>query len=61
MTSQQRAPVRPSKPVAPIPAPPTKGQSGGLNLVEIQRRIAEAKSRLSSNPAAVAAVSILHE
>ncbi|KAI8063975.1 pre-mRNA processing factor 3-domain-containing protein [Thamnidium elegans] len=56
VTSQQRAPVRPSKPVAPIPAPPTKGQSGGLNLVEIQRRIAEAKSRLSSNPAAVAAL-----
>ncbi|KAI9339263.1 pre-mRNA processing factor 3-domain-containing protein [Pilaira anomala] len=46
----------PQKPVSPIPAPPTKGASGGLNLVEIQRRIAEAKSRLSSNPAAAAAL-----
>jgi hypothetical protein len=36
--------------VTPIPAPPTSGTSGGLNLVELQRRIAEAKSRLNGTP-----------
>lgn len=49
-----------TKPALPIPGPPTKGSSGGLNLVEIQRRIAEAKSKISINPAAAAAVSIFY-
>lgn len=40
----------------PVPPPLNKGTSG-LNLVEIQRRIAEAKNRLSTNPAAAATVS----
>jgi hypothetical protein len=48
---QHRPPV-PQKhtKVSPIPAPPTSGTSGGLNLVELQRRIAEAKSRLNGTP-----------
>lgn len=45
-----------NKASSPIPAPPAKGSSGGLNLVEIQRRIAEAKSKISINPAAAAAL-----
>ncbi|CAO3607582.1 unnamed protein product [Mucor hiemalis] len=45
-----------TKPALPIPGPPTKGSSGGLNLVEIQRRIAEAKLKISINPAAAAAL-----
>jgi hypothetical protein len=57
---QQRPKQPPMKPISPIPTPPLKGASGGLNLVEIQRRIAEAKSRLSSNPAAAAAVSFAY-
>ncbi|KAG2193689.1 hypothetical protein INT46_003844 [Mucor plumbeus] len=44
-----RAP--PAKKVVPIPAPPPTGTSGGLNLVELQRRIAEAKTRLTGSPA----------
>ncbi|KAK4513427.1 uncharacterized protein ATC70_005428 [Mucor velutinosus] len=44
-----RAP--PAKKVVPIPAPPPAGTSGGLNLVELQRRIAEAKTRLTGSPA----------
>lgn len=68
-TAAAAAPSRPAqppiqqpvstKPASPIPAPPAKGSSGGLNLVEIQRRIAEAKSKISINPAAAAAVSIM--
>lgn len=48
---KQRPPV-PQKhtKVTPIPAPPTSGTTGGLNLVELQRRIAEAKSRLNGTP-----------
>jgi hypothetical protein len=62
---QQRSPViidtsrSRNAPASPIPAPPAKATSG-LNLVEIQRRIAEAKSRLSANPAAAATVSCVY-
>ncbi|KAI8331439.1 pre-mRNA processing factor 3-domain-containing protein [Choanephora cucurbitarum] len=39
-----------SKKVTPIPAPPSAGTGGSLNLVELQRHIAEAKTRLAHAP-----------
>ncbi|RCH87520.1 hypothetical protein CU098_003213, partial [Rhizopus stolonifer] len=44
---------RSGKKVTPIPAPPPAGTGGGLNLVELQRRIAEAKTRLSGTPGGI--------